>query len=205
MSKYDVLIGIMVTIVASFSVAGCASTKVERVAVEKPVDFSGRWNDTDSRLTANTVITDALGRTWVDDFREQNGRKPVVIVGIIKNQTEEHINVDVFMKNLERALIDSGKVKFVAAKDERRGVREERVAQNQEGFTNPETITPMGQETGADFMLIGSVNSLKDETSGRYVILYQVNTEMVDLRTNEKVWIGQNHLKKIVTKSKYSL
>jgi len=202
--NYSAAVGLAV-IAVSFSMAGCASTKVERVAVEKPVDFSGRWNDTDSRLTAQTIITDALSRTWVDDFREQEGRKPVVIVGTIKNQTEEHLNVDVFMKDMERALIDSGKVKFVASKEERGGVREERVAQNQDGFTNPETVTPMVQETGADFMLIGSVNSMKDETGGRYVILYQVNTEMVDLRTNEKVWIGQNHLKKIVTKSKYSL
>ena len=106
---------------------------------------------------------------------------------------------------MERALINSGKVRFVASRDERGGIREERLDQNREGFTDPETIKQIGKETGADFMLIGSLNSIKDETSGRYVILYQVNAEMIDLLTNEKVWIGQNHLKKVVTKSKYSL
>ncbi len=129
----------------------------------------------------------------------------MVIVGDIKNRTDEHINVDVFMKDLEQALVNSSKVRFVASRDERQGIRQERFDQNQEGLTDPETIKQIGKETGADFMLIGSVNSVKDETSGRYVILYQVNTELVDLLTNEKVWIGQNHLKKVVTKSKYSL
>jgi hypothetical protein len=184
---------------------GCGTTRVKRVDVDETIDFSGRWNDTDSRLTSKEIIAGCLGEGWVDNFREMNGRKPVVIVGDIKNKTEEHLNVDVFIKDLERALINSGKVKFVASREERGGVREERVAQNEEGYTDPETIIAMGKETGADFMLIGSVNTIKDETSGRYVILYQVNTELVDMRTNEKVWIGQNFLKKVVEKSKYSL
>lgn len=184
---------------------GCQTTSVKRVAVNETIDFSGRWNDTDSRLTSKSIIDDVLGRTWIDDFREEAGRKPVVIVGTVKNQTEEHINMDVFVKDLERALINSGKVKFVASRDERGGVREERVAQNTDGHTRSGTITPMGEETGADFILIGSVNTIKDETAGRYVILYQVNTELVDMRTNEKVYLGQNLLKKVVKKSKYSL
>lgn len=200
--KNIILVGILLCV---FSVVGCATTSVERVEVDKTIDFSGRWNDTDSRLTANSIIEDVLRRPWIDDYREAQGGKPVVIVGDIKNRTEEHINVHVFVKDLECALLNSGEVKFVASSDERGGVREERIAQNTEGHTRSETIISMGEETGADFMLIGSINTIKDETSGRYVILYQVNTELIDMRTNEKVWIGQNLLKKVVKKSKYSL
>lgn len=187
-----------------FCVAGC-STSVKRVGIDEMIDYSGRWNDTDSRLTANSIIEDILHHPWVDDYREAHGRKPVVIVGDIKNRTEEHINVHVFVKDLERALLNAGKVKFVASSDERGGVREERIAQNTEGHTRLDTVTLMGDETGAGFMLIGSINTIKDETKGRYVIFYQVNMELVDMRTNEKVWIGQNSLKKVVRKSKYSL
>lgn len=185
--------------------AGCSTTSVKRVDVDETIDFSGRWNDTDSRLTARSIIEDVVNRPWIDDFFKMEGRNPVVIVGQIKNRTDEHLNVNVFVKDLERALLNSGKVMFVADRDERSGIRQERTAQNTEGHTRSETITPMGEETGADFMLIGSVNTLKDETSGRYVILYQVNMELIDIRTNEKVWIGQNLLKKVVKKSKYSL
>ena len=76
---------------------GCASTKVKRVDVDETIDFSGRWNDSDSRMTASEVINDCLSRGWVDNFREQKGRRPVVIVGDVKNKTDEHINVDVFI------------------------------------------------------------------------------------------------------------
>ncbi len=184
--------------------AGCASSHVQRVDVAKKVDFSGRWNDTDSQMVANAMIKDCTNQAWQPMFVGKMNRPPVVIVGDLKNQSNEHINTEVFTKDLERSLINSGKVKFVANKGERIQVRGERDDQ-QQGDTAPETMRRKGRETGADYMLIGSVNSIKDETKGRYVIMYQVNLELVDLETNEKVWIGQHDIKKVVEKNKYSL
>ena len=65
------------------------------------------------------------------------------------------------------------------------------------------TLKPRKEETGADFMLQGSINSVKDEISGKYVILYQVNLELVDLTTNEKAWIGQKEIKKVVSRRSF--
>ncbi len=199
--NFLILIGVM----TFFILAGCSSTKVKRVDVEELIDLSGRWNDTDSRLVAKEMIHDCLIRPWVDDFRDRNKRLPVVIVGLVTNQSHEHISAETFIKDLEKSLINSRKVKFVASKEERGGVREERLAQKQEGFTNPKTIKAIGKETGADYMLIGSINSIKDEVKGRYVILYQVNLELIDMGNNEKAWLGQKHIKKVVQRSKYSL
>ncbi|MDZ4243387.1 MAG: penicillin-binding protein activator LpoB, partial [Candidatus Omnitrophota bacterium] len=194
---------LFVLVLALLTAAGCGTT-VKRVDVEAPVDYSGRWNDTDSRLVAKEMIDDSLSRSWVAVFQTENKRPPVVIVGSVVNKSHEHINSDVFTKDLERSLLNSGRVKFVASRQERTDVREERVDQ-QGAFTNSATRRKMAMETGADYMLIGSINSIKDETRGRYVIMYQVNLEMVDLATNEKVWIGQKDIKKVVQKSKYSL
>ena len=54
-------------------------------------------------------------------------------------------------------------------------------------------------------MLKGSINSIKDEIKGKYVILYQVNLELIDLTNNQKVWIGEKEIKKFVKRSKFSL
>ena len=202
MKKQQMTWGMMVA-VAVFLV-GCSSSQVKRVDVDKTVDLSGRWNDTDSRLVAQEMVADSLSRPWISQFVEVSHRDPVVIVGTVANRSHEHVNADVFTKDLEQSLLNSGRVKFVAASGERSWVREERNDQ-QGAFTDPATVKKIGKETGADFILIGSVNSIKDEVKGRYVILYQVNLELVDLTTNQKVWIGQKHLKKIVNRSKYSL
>jgi uncharacterized protein (TIGR02722 family) len=196
--------GVALGVCFSLVLTGCASIKVKRVKPEEVVDISGQWNDTDARLVSEEMITDCLQRPWYATFYEANKRKPVIIVGEVMNRTHEHINSEVFTKDLERSLINSGRVKFVASKGERVQVREERDAQYT-GYTNKETIKRIGQETGADFILIGSINTIKDEFKSRYVILYQTNLELIDIENNEKAWIGQKDVKKVVTRSKFSL
>ena len=54
---------------ASVALIGCSSRKqVSRVDVNTTIDLSGNWNDTDSRLVANEMITDALSRPWLTNF-----------------------------------------------------------------------------------------------------------------------------------------
>ncbi len=183
---------------------GCATTKVERVDVSERVDISGKWNDYDSFLTSKEMIDDCVGSPWWKLFYKKNLRNPIIIVGHVLNKTHEHIKSDVFVKYLERSLLNTGEVDIVASAEERMQVRRER-SEQQEGFTDPETIKQMGKEQGADFMLIGSVHTIKDEAKGKYVILYQVNLELVDLETNKKVWIGTKQIKKIVKNARYSL
>ncbi len=186
-------------------VAGCSSTpKVVRTEVNKQVDLSGRWNDTDSRLVSEEMIKDCLSRPWINIFNEKSKRDPVVIVGTIMNRTAEHIDSQIFVKELQRNLLNNRKVVFVDSRQERSDVRDERRDQQEEGQTDPQTIKPKGKETGADFMLQGSINSVTDEIKGKYAILYQVNLELVDLTTNQKVWIGQKDIKKVVSNAQYS-
>lgn len=183
-------------------VSGCA-TQVIRKEPSSVIDLSGRWNDTDARLAAEEMIASCTTSAWLSQFNKQNGRDPVVIVGTVVNNSHEHINADVFVQDLEQSLLSSGKVKFVSAKAERNEVRDERADQQMNAAVP--TRAAMIQETGADFMLKGSVNSIKDETKGKYAILFQVNLELVNMTTNEKVWIGQKKVKKLVKNPKYSM
>ncbi len=203
MFKNKILLLSTVCILAIF-LAGCGGRSVKRLEMEKVVDISGRWNDTDSRLVSEEMIKDCLSRPWLNKFEEKHKDAPVVIVGTVVNRSHEHINSQLFTKDLERAFINSAMVKVVASKQEREEIREERGAQ-QEGLTDEKTIKAFGKETGADFMLQGSINSVKDEIKGKYVILYQVNLELIDLTNNQKAWIGQRKIKKYVKKSKFSL
>ncbi len=198
---YGVCAAVMVA-----AISGCSTTpKVKRVDVSDVIDISGRWNDTDGRVAAEKIIADASQSMWNQQFQDGNGRKPVVIIGNIINRSHEQIDTMIVVKAFEHALLNSGQMKFVASRDERSDIRQERSDQNTEGLTRVDTIKPIGQETGADFMLIGTINSVVDEYGPRAVILFQVNMEMVDLITNEKVWFGQANIKKTVEKKKHVL
>jgi len=180
--------------------AGCASTKVTRTSSDDVIDLSGRWNDTDSRLTAEAIVSDVLSRPWLDDFLASSGQKPVVIVGTVGNKSSEHIEVLTFIKDIEKELINSGKVRFVANKQERQEVRVER--EDQQSNATEATAKALAAETGADFMLQGVITSITDAVDGKRVIKYQVSMELINLESNEKVWIGSNEVKKIIKQSK---
>lgn len=186
----------------ALAMSGC-STQVIRKDVAEITDLSGRWNDIDARLVAEEMVRDCVAGLWVGNFNKEKGRDPVVIVGTVVNRSHEHINADVFVQDLEMSLVNAGKVRFVASKTERGELREERADQQLNAAV--QTRAQMISETGADFMLQGSINSVKDETKGQYAIMFQSNLELINLTTNEKVWIGQKKIKKLVKRPQYSL
>ncbi|MEJ2183698.1 MAG: penicillin-binding protein activator LpoB [Nitrospirota bacterium] len=179
--------------------AGCGKT-VKRVETSDVIDLSGRWNDTDSRLVAEEMVQDALSRPWLEDFRDARGARPVVIVGTVRNRSTEHINTQTFVKDLERSLLNSGRVDFVASRIEREEIREER--KDQAVYSSEETAKEHGREIGADFMLQGSINTIEDREGGKMVRFYQVNLELVNLETNRKAWIGEKQIKKFISRSR---
>ncbi|MCS7230813.1 MAG: penicillin-binding protein activator LpoB [Elusimicrobiota bacterium] len=175
----------------------CATTPtVTRIDVSEQIDLSGEWNDTDSQLVAAEMIKDALARPWIDEFISAKRQKPRIIVGTVKNRSHEHINTQTFVKDLERELINSGRVIFVASKEERQEIREEKLDQMM--HASAATRKQLGEEWGADFILQGQINTIIDQAGNKTVKYYQVELELVKILTNEKVWIGQKKIKKLV-------
>src|SRR3569833_1763958 len=136
---------------------GACATKVERISPEEVKDLSGQWNDTDSRLVSEEMINDVVSRAWLADFPQQRRRAPAVIVGGVRNLSHEHINVQTFVNDMERSLIYSGMVQFVASSGERQELREERSDQDINASEEPRNA--MGKERGADIMLKGDISS----------------------------------------------
>ena len=192
------LITSLIIVAALVGLSACGQ-KVTRVETDTVMDLSGNWNDTDSRLVADEMIQDALSRSWLPQFNRDQGKAPTVIVGDVRNLSHEHINTRTFVADMERALINSGEVDFVASSEEREEIRSERM--DQDLHASEETRKAMGQETGADFMLKGTINTIIDAVSGEQVRFYQVDLTLIDLANNRKVWVGQKKIKKTIEKS----
>jgi len=183
----------------SVALVGCATnTQVARVQADSTIDLSGKWNDTDSRLVAEEMVKDALNQRWI--YKWQEARKvPTVIVGRIVNKSNEHISVETFVKDIERSLLNSGNVEFVASKTEREQVRDE--VEDQQTNASVSTRSDIGEEQGADLMMIGNISAIVDREGKRSVIFYQVNMELVELESKKKVWIGEKKIKKYVERA----
>ncbi|HBY17910.1 MAG TPA: penicillin-binding protein activator LpoB [Candidatus Marinimicrobia bacterium] len=183
-------------------VAGCGSSvSVQRTAADTQTDLSGYWNDTDSRLVAEEMVRDMISRPWLSNFTSENGVAPKVIVGRIRlRDATEHIRTNAFIKDIERELINSGKVQFVASSEEREEIRGERMDQQQ--YASEETAKRLAQEQAADYMLQGYITMFVDQAGGEQVKYYQVDLELIDVESNQKVWIGTKKIKKLIEQKK---
>lgn len=192
-------INVYLVVISAMILSAC-STTVERLGVTEQVDLSGRWNDTDSQMVAHEMVEDSLSRNWISKFLKAEGTEPVVIVGTIKNLSHEHINTNTFIADIERELINSGEVQFVASANARDEIRLER--DDQAANATMATQNEMGQEYGADFMMQGQINTIIDINNSTEVRFYQVNLELISMKDNRKVWIGEKKIKKLVKNSK---
>ena len=107
---------------------------------------------------------------------------------------------ETFIKDLEGELVKAGEVRIVANSVFREKLREARVEQI--GFVTPETQKRFGSELGADYMLFGTINTIVDTEGNNKVVFYQINLELIDLETNELVWIGNKKIKKYTGKKR---
>lgn len=183
-------------ILALLVVASCAQKTVTRVDTNSDIDLSGRWNDADSRRVAEALSESVLSSAWREQFVQREGRKPVVIVGLITNKSHEHIEAETFIKDIEKEFVRSGMVRVVQHNEFREKLREERA--DQQEFASPETQKRWGEELGADYMMFGTINSIVDSEGRRQVTFYQVDLELAHLETNELVWVDGKKIKKYI-------
>ena len=193
---------VLISVVCMFSFFGCATSGVKRIDPNKQTDLSGYWNDTDVSIIAETLVEECVNAPAIIRYIKENQREPVVQLGSFKNRSDEHLDTAILATKFKVALINSGKVKFSAEKEIKEELREEILAQ--QDWASEETVKNLANETGADFLLIGSVRTIVDSIPGETVRTYQVIAELYDIETSEIVWSGENmDIKKYMKRSSY--
>jgi uncharacterized protein (TIGR02722 family) len=182
--------------------SACGTTNVKRIESGTQGDLSGQWNAVDVKIVCEALIKDCLSSQRVNqEITARGNKKPVVIVGRFKNASEEQIDTEIISYTMENVIFNSGKLDFVAGGDTRIELRTER--QDQQGNASEETASALGKETGADFMLTGSVRTIVDRDGNRSVRTYYVTAELTSIETNARMWMGQdNSITKVVTRPK---
>ena len=186
----------------------CSSNpKVTRVDAGTQIDLSGYWNDVDVRKVSNTLINDCLNSPRVSLFIRQytsdhKGNLPACLVGTFKNDSSEHIDTSILSKAMEIAIVNSGRLDFVAGGDTLSEIRAER--QDQQGNASEATAAALGNETGAALLLTGSVKSIVDRAGNTTVRSYFVSAELTNVETRTRLWMGDNNeIKKVIKQSNY--
>lgn len=180
----------------------CGGTSVKRLGSDQEVALSDQWNDTDSKLVADEMITDMLSFPWYKRYKVDNpGELPAIILQRVRNKSHEHIATDTFVNDIKRAVMRTGVADFVVGGDERLDLRAEK--KQQELNASSDSAKELGNEIGADFALVGSINSFVDQVDGSRVTSYQVDLKLVNIETSREAWSGTKKIKKIQEKSAF--
>ncbi|MDR0473549.1 MAG: penicillin-binding protein activator LpoB [Treponema sp.] len=197
------LLRVFILILIFILINSCSSThKVDRIAADTRIDLTGRWNDTDVRMVCESLINDCLSSPSVLRFIEQytsrnTGKLPTAIVGTFRNDSSERINTSIITINMESAIVNSGKLEFVAGGNTRHEIRNER--QDQLVNAKEDTATTLGYETAAILILTGSVNSIVEQAGNTTVRAYFVSAQLTNIETNSRLWMGNNNeIKKVI-------
>ena len=153
-----------------------------------------KWNETDARKTAESMVKGMLNKPWLDSFKKKNDKRPVVIVADIQNATDEHLNTKALTDAIQDELINSGKVRFVA-KAMRQQLLDE-LDYQQQGGVSRSTKKRQGRQTGADYMLTGEVSSSVHAMDGLKTVTYQTVLTLTNIETFEKEWSNRYNIKK---------
>jgi uncharacterized protein (TIGR02722 family) len=174
----------------------CQTRTVTRIDPGTPVDLSGRWNDTDSRMVADQMIHDLFDSDQFKKYAQEKGGKPALVVGTIRNRTTEHIDAENYVKKFEVVIHNSGIADLVESDEFRDKLRVERT--QQQDFADPATAKQFGKELGADLMLFGEMTAETDVYNNKRVVNYITTLFLTDVETNRRVWYGQREIKKYI-------
>jgi PBP1b-binding outer membrane lipoprotein LpoB len=120
----------------------------------------------------------------------------VIVVGLIRNKTSEHIDADNYVKKFEAVIHNSNIADIVESDEFRDKLRVERT--QQQDFADPATAKQFGKELGADVMLFGEMTSEQDSYNNKSVVNYITTLFLTDVESNKRIWYGQNEIKKFV-------
>ncbi|MGL6021851.1 MAG: penicillin-binding protein activator LpoB [Chitinophagaceae bacterium] len=186
---------ICIVSIGIFLFSSCGRT-VTRISSDTVVDYSGNWNNTDSRLVSEKMIQTMMNAPWVQVFTQVKHTKPTIIVGFVVNKTHNHIDAETFLQDLETAIVNSGTIRLVQGGEQRKALRAERA--DQQDNASLSTMKRFGLEHGADFMLQGVMTSTVDAFKKNKVVQYQVSLQLSNLETNEIVWMSTEKITKTV-------
>ncbi|MDR0731402.1 MAG: penicillin-binding protein activator LpoB [Treponema sp.] len=169
-------------------VTACASVK--RIDSGTVTDLSGHWNDTDVRIVCDSLIKSCLDSPRVAQEAGRLGRNPVFLVGPFRNESDEHIDTSIIADIMELTVFNSGTADFVAGGPVREALRTER--QDQQVNASEATASRLVNETGADFLLTGSVKTIVDQRGNTRTRTYYVTAELTNIETNVRLWMDQD-------------
>ena len=180
------------------TMAGCSAT-TKNINPKGDMHYDATYDFSDKNQIVERLVTPLLSAP-VFPPRE----KPILIVYPVVNKTSEHISTGGITDAIRLKLIQSGRFRFINER-QRENIQMETSYQDQ-GFVDPAMRIEKGRQLGADYILSGTLRSIKSEQARQWRlykkerIYYSLDLTMTDLKTGEIVYADEAELAREASK-----
>lgn len=184
--------------VLGFGMLGCGSRQFTQGSYDDISEdrlLDDKFNESDMRQIADTMVK-SLTESLV--IREAK-KTPIVLVTLVKNRSQEHIDMKSMTDKIKVALIKSGRFKFTE-KENREEMAEETEYQGQSGYVDSATARKKGRQIGAQFFLTGEITDRVQEVGSKKYVYYKCTFNLVNIETGILEWADDKEIRKFYTK-----
>jgi penicillin-binding protein activator len=191
-------LGIFLSLGGFLLATGCGSKqftegKYDDMSQERLLD--DKFNESDMRQIAETMVK-SLTESVV--IRERKDR-PVLLVTLVKNRSQEHIDMKSMTDKIKVALIKSGKFRFTE-KENREEMASETEYQTSSGYVDPATARKKGKQIGAHYFLTGEITDRVQEVGDKKYVYYKCTFNLVSIDSGILDWSDEKELRKYYKK-----
>jgi uncharacterized protein (TIGR02722 family) len=188
---------------AALALTGCAGPRAfTKGTYEDPQTIAlldDRFSENDLQLIAKTMVNSLSAAPQVAG----SATPPAVLVGKMRNRTTEHIDMESLADKIRTALVQSGKFRFVDGVN-RTDIAEEYEYQ-QSGYVDPRQAKGPGGQTGADYLLTGTLTSNVQQVGKDKLVYYKATFQLTGLASSEIVWSEEKEIRKAYRKRSVGL
>ena len=152
------------------------------------------FGSSDLQATAEKMTQSLLETRYISKAQQP----PKVRLRDVKNQSYEHIDTKAITDKIRIKLLKSGSVRFLADKSNLDQVNDERDLT--ETATKKTSVKPM---TDSDYIITGTVRSIKKATKDVQDVYYNISLELVDPQSGEILWADEKEIRKTTNKSSF--
>lgn len=179
--------------------AGCATTEGPTVGSGNVVYGDSKAVETVTNQFGSTdlqSIAEAMTRSMLQSAPVTRNNRPRVTMADVKNKTSEYIDTKSITDTIRAQLLKSGQVRFVADIDHMQGQTDELMRQNQTGLYKKSTTKKIGNMVGADYRVLGNIDSIVKRTSDVKDVYYKFSLMLMNIETGEIEWADEKEIRK---------
>ncbi|MCF8059240.1 MAG: penicillin-binding protein activator LpoB [Bacteriovoracaceae bacterium] len=181
---------VYVLLLSMVGLSSCGGFKAKRVGADEGDDaamnITDKWVDRDTETVVKKTIKQIEGHKSFQRYLAKTGKKPKIFIAEVQNETSEpYFPIKDINDELLYEFSSAGD--FILIDAEARNKLLSEIKYQNDGMVDPRQAKMIGNQSGADLLVFGSIRMQPQARDGKTIKQYSVNLRMTNLESAVEV------------------